>query len=398
MAKINESGFTRRDFLKTTGALAILAAAGSSLPLGVFSGCESEKKEGLPEIRFTYADTASNGTIAQFLQGQMQDNLGVTIILDPMESSAYQSFVNAESHQWAWFGWGADYPDPENFINPNFVTGAGNNHTGYSSAEVDALAASGLKELDNTKRLKYWSDAQEIIVDDCPALFMFNRERFYLVNPRVQGLTPTGMDGGVMGDQFWTAVSMKSGEQTLTVNLNGEPNTIDPNKASWATSRSVLAMVFEGLLGFDKDLNLIAVGATEIPTVANGGISSDGLTYTFKLNPAVTWSDGQVVKAADYEYSIKRFLDPDLACEYASMYLAIVGATAYNAAVDDDAALRGAYIAGHDIHRRRLPGAVRPEKPVDLPFFDLEAQMVHGNMVPVVLDKIMHFDQERFLL
>ena len=73
--------------------------------------------------------------------------------------------------------------------------------------------------------------------------------------------------------------------QVLTVNLAGEPATIDPNKASWASERTIIMQLFEGLLGFNPDLSLRADTATDIPTVANGGISADGLTYTFKLQP-----------------------------------------------------------------------------------------------------------------
>jgi len=110
-----------------------------------------------------------------------------------------------------------------------------------------------------------------------------------------------------------------SGSQELTVNLSGEPETIDPNLSSWAASRSVIMRCFEGLFSFTKDLELTTAVATVIPTTGNGGISSDGLTYTFKLNSKVTWSDGQKVTAGDFEYGIKRMLDPNTAAAYASV-------------------------------------------------------------------------------
>src|SRR4030042_625095 len=89
---------------------------------------------------------------------------------------------------------------------------------------------------------------------------------------------------------------------------------------------------FQGLLAFNSDLALKADVAKEIAPVGNGGISSDGKTYTFKLRNNVKWSDGEKVTADDFEYSIKRFFDPDLACEYASIYYNIVGAEEYTAA------------------------------------------------------------------
>src|SRR3989304_7473167 len=64
--------------------------------------------------------------------------------------------------------------------------------------------------------------------------------------------------------------------QVLRANLAGEPATIDPTRASWAQERTVIMQVFEGLLGFNQDLTLKAIGAQEIPTTGNNGIPTDG--------------------------------------------------------------------------------------------------------------------------
>jgi oligopeptide transport system substrate-binding protein len=162
----------------------------------------------LPVIKFSYSNTASNGTIAQFLQGQMKDNLGINIVLDPMESKAFTTFVNSGQHQWAWFGWGADYPDPDNWLPDLFGTGAGNNHTLYSNPAFDALAKQAKQELDNTKRLAEWAQAQQMVIADAPIVTMFYRERFTLISPKIKGLTTTGMDGQCVGDMFWNKISI----------------------------------------------------------------------------------------------------------------------------------------------------------------------------------------------
>jgi oligopeptide transport system substrate-binding protein len=163
----------------------------------------------VPELKLQYADTGINPTIAQFVQNQCKVNLGIDVSLEPMERKAFTQAVNAEQYTWGWYGWGADYPDPDNWLPQLFGTGAGNNHTGYSNPAFDALCAQASNELDNTKRLKLWADAQKMVVDDAPVLFMQYRERFLLVKPGVQGLKYTGMDGDVSGDMFFADVSMK---------------------------------------------------------------------------------------------------------------------------------------------------------------------------------------------
>ncbi len=154
------------------------------------------------KIKFQYANTGANPTIAQFLQGQMKDNLGIDLVLEPMETKAYSALFNAKQFDWGFTGWGADYPDPDNWLPQLFGTNAGNNKTGYSSAEFDALAAQALKELNNTKRLQLWADAHKLVVSDCPMVFVFNRETFVLKKPWVKGQTTTGMDGQIAGDMF----------------------------------------------------------------------------------------------------------------------------------------------------------------------------------------------------
>ncbi len=160
----------------------------------------------LPPIKFQYSDSAGNKTIAQFLQAQMKENLGIDITLEPMESKAFSQMVNNKQFMWSWYGWGADYPDPDNWLPQLFMTNAGNNKQNYSNKAFDDLASKAMVELDNTKRLQLWADAHKIIVDDAPMAFMFYRERFVVCSPSVKGLTTTGMDGGIPGDMFWTNV------------------------------------------------------------------------------------------------------------------------------------------------------------------------------------------------
>ncbi len=123
---------------------------------------------------------------------------------------------------------------------------------------------------------------------------------------------------------------------SFIIDLYGEPATLDPNKVAWSDQITIVKQCFNGVLGFNSDLSLKPVTATEIPSIENGGISSDGLTYTFKLRHDVTWSDGVKVMAKDYVYGIKRMLSPDLAAPLASFYLDIMGAKAYNSTIGKD--------------------------------------------------------------
>jgi oligopeptide transport system substrate-binding protein len=164
---------------------------------------------GLPELKFQYSNTGLNPPLAQLLQQQLKDNLSINLTLEPMESAAFSKLVNGNGETWAFFGWGADYPDPDNWLPQLFGTGAGNNHTTYSNPDFDALAAKASKELDNTLRLQEWDQAQAMVMADAPILTVFYRERFVLVKPYVKGFTPAGMDGQIAGDMFFELVSIQ---------------------------------------------------------------------------------------------------------------------------------------------------------------------------------------------
>jgi len=162
----------------------------------------------VPPIKLQFADTGNNKLYAQFIQAQLKDNIAVAIDLDPMEPKSFSTLVNAKKHQWAWFGWGADYPDPDNWLPEIWGTKGGNNKTNYSSAQFDEIAAKAAAELDEAKRLKLWDDAQKIVIADLPSLFTHYRERLVFVKPYVQGLTPTAMDGHCPGDRFFYTMSI----------------------------------------------------------------------------------------------------------------------------------------------------------------------------------------------
>ena len=124
--------------------------------------------------------------------------------------------------------------------------------------------------------------------------------------------------------------------QELRINLGGEPTSLDPQRIAFATDLSVVRQLFRGLLGFTEDLTLEPVVATQVPSVENGGISADGLTYTFTLRDDVTWSDGAPLTARDFEFAIKRLLDPRTASQFFPLYLVIQGAVPFATAFGAD--------------------------------------------------------------
>jgi oligopeptide transport system substrate-binding protein len=121
--------------------------------------------------------------------------------------------------------------------------------------------------------------------------------------------------------------------QELRIRTSGEPTTLDPQIAAFANDVTIIKQLFRGLVWYDQDLGVVPAAAKELPSRENGGISEDGLTYTFKLRDDLVWSDGEPLTAADFEYSLKRLFDPQAGAQgyYYSFYTNIVGSEAYAA-------------------------------------------------------------------
>lgn len=105
-------------------------------------------------------------------------------------------------------------------------------------------------------------------------------------------------------------VSFKSKDPTTFVEMTfGDPETLDPALDYETAGSAVIQNVYDTLLWYKKDTtDLVPWLATEVPTSANGGISADGKTYTFKIRTGVKFHDGNVMKPSDVAFSLQRGL------------------------------------------------------------------------------------------
>jgi len=107
-------------------------------------------------------------------------------------------------------------------------------------------------------------------------------------------------------------------QSDITVALQLEPPHLDPTSAAAGAIDSVLySNVFEGLTRFMADGSVVA-GLAE-----SWDISSDGLTYTFKLRSGVTFHDGSAMDAEDVKFSLDRARAEDSTNAQKALYAGI---------------------------------------------------------------------------
>ncbi len=80
------------------------------------------------------------------------------------------------------------------------------------------------------------------------------------------------------------------------------------------------SMVVEPLAGYDENGNMVPKLVDEIPTVANGGVSEDLTTITWRLSEGLVWSDGSAVTSADVVFTANYCMDETGGCQQLSKF------------------------------------------------------------------------------
>ena len=93
----------------------------------------------------------------------------------------------------------------------------------------------------------------------------------------------------------------------LKVGLQADPTALDPHKQSLTAIWHVVEHIYDRLTRVRADLTV------EPELAESWTISPDGLVYTFKLRPGVTFHDGTPLKASDVKFSFERLVAPETA-------------------------------------------------------------------------------------
>ncbi|MNW57597.1 Oligopeptide-binding protein OppA precursor [compost metagenome] len=108
-------------------------------------------------------------------------NLGVDVKTENQEWGVFIENRQSLNYQIARAGWSADYNDPMTYLDM-WMTGGGNNTTGFSNAEYDKLITEARTLEDNTKRNENFKKAEEILVKDNTAIMPI----YYYTNVAVE--------------------------------------------------------------------------------------------------------------------------------------------------------------------------------------------------------------------
>ena len=148
---------------------------------------ESKYAGHLPSITW---GTPSTITMTKPIADMIKANLGVAVAIKQTDWGTFLSAISRNNNPYQIFdyGWIADYADPEDFIAPLFRTNSPNNYSGYSNPVVDKLIDQGAVEQDASQRLKLYQQAEQMILQDMPAVPFYYGRSLFLVKPYVKGV------------------------------------------------------------------------------------------------------------------------------------------------------------------------------------------------------------------
>jgi len=156
--------------------------------------------KGFPRFEYLFDGAAGSGnniheSIAIELQQMWRDALGINMDLRQVETQVFWGMQSRLDYTVARSSWIGDYNDANTFLGM-FLTGDGNNETGWSSRRYDDLVHRANQTTDVQKREKLFQQAETILVrDQVPIipLYIYVGVNYFDTN-KVQGIWQNVLD------------------------------------------------------------------------------------------------------------------------------------------------------------------------------------------------------------
>jgi oligopeptide transport system substrate-binding protein len=149
--------------------------------------------KGLPPIVLGYNTQDDHKLVAEAVQGMWQKNLNVIVKIENQEWKVYLKKLQTDPFVVHRAGWGADYPDPDNFMKL-FTSNSGNNHGRWKNPRYDELLEQAAREQDEKKRTRLYDQAQKLLTEtDAAIVPLFWTTEATLLSPKFTGLEYNSM-------------------------------------------------------------------------------------------------------------------------------------------------------------------------------------------------------------
>jgi oligopeptide transport system substrate-binding protein len=142
------------------------------------------------KVNITYNTAESNQKIAEFIQAQWKQNLGISVPLKNMEFKTFLPFRSAVEYTGAVRnGWVGDYMDPFTFLNL-FYSPQNDGATGWWDPKYDKMLDDANKETDEMKRFEMLARAEFYVIDQQIVIPLSTNGTSWMKKPYIKGMYP----------------------------------------------------------------------------------------------------------------------------------------------------------------------------------------------------------------
>ncbi|MFV1990208.1 MAG: ABC transporter substrate-binding protein, partial [Acidimicrobiales bacterium] len=153
--------------------------------------------EGFPDTSLFYNAREDFQKVAELVQGQLQQNLGISITLEPTPDRSYNELLNDPERRptFSIYTFGLDYPDPQEqheYLGKSQPSGFAN-YGNYSNAEFDDLIDTANATVGFDERMELHRKAENIFLDDWAIIPLYHPLATWLAKPNVEGFEVTSL-------------------------------------------------------------------------------------------------------------------------------------------------------------------------------------------------------------
>jgi oligopeptide transport system substrate-binding protein len=151
--------------------------------------------KGFPPFEILFNRDDNHTKIAESVQSMWKNNLGVTVTLHPEEWKVYLSDRRVLKFDVARAAWIGDYVDPNTFLS-NFLSGSGNNQTGWKNPRYDNLLKEANRMLDPVARAAKLREAETLLLTEMPMIPIY----YYVNYDMYDDQRWMGIHGNALGE------------------------------------------------------------------------------------------------------------------------------------------------------------------------------------------------------
>jgi peptide/nickel transport system substrate-binding protein len=247
-----------------------------------------------------YGDTEP--TVAQVLASSIESTGKINVQLKSEPWAQYTTDFGNGKLPFFLLGWYPDYYDADDYASPFLGTaGASSLGSEYSNSTMDNWLAWEAGNSSSTVRNQLFTQIQTQLASDVPYIPLWEGKANIVYKSDINNvfLHPVAFR--------YFFISRSTQNNTLNVGTTDRITSLDPASAYDYFSIEIINQVFDTLLVYNPTTTSLMPGlATAVPTVANGLVSSDLMTWTYHIWPNLKFSDGSTLNSTTVKNSIIR--------------------------------------------------------------------------------------------